>query len=102
MTFKELEAKAAEMAAEIEALKAENAKLKAENATLTEALAAKAAAPSLVASEVLVLIHGLRHNGKVYAPGDLMPFDPAKPPPGCDGLLEGVHYRKERVLSHAP
>lgn len=95
MTFKELEAKAAEMAAEIEALKAENAKL-------TEALAAKAAAPSLVASEVLVLIHGLRHNGKVYAPGDLMPFDPAKPPPGCDGLLEGVHYRKERVLSHAP
>lgn len=94
MTFKELEAKAAEMAAEIEALKAENAKL-------TEALAAKAA-PALVASEVLVLIHGLRHNGKVYAPGDLMPFDPAKPPPGCDGLLEGVHYRKERVLSHAP
>ena len=94
MTFKELEAKCAEMAAEIEALKAENARL-------TDALAAKSAAPAVVASEVLTLIHGLRHNGKAYAAGDLVPFDPTNPPEGCDGLLEGVHYRKERVLSRA-
>lgn len=95
MTFKELEAHAAKLAEEIEALKAENAQLRAD-------LAAKPTAPALVASEVFVLVTGLRHNGKQFAAGDLMPFDPAKPPQGCDGLIEGVHYRKERVLSHAP
>lgn len=94
MTFKELEAKAAELAAEVEALKAENAKLAA-------ALEAKAAGPALVASEVLTLLTGLRHNGRTYAPGDRVPFDPTNPPEGCGGLVEGVHYRKERVLSHA-
>ena len=95
MTFKELEAHAAKLSEEIEALKADNAQLRAD-------LAAKHASPALVANEVLTLIHGLRHDGKMYPPGAVLPFDPTKPPKGCDGLIEGVHYRKERVLSHAP
>lgn len=95
MTFKELEAHAAKIAEENEALKAEIAKLRAE-------LASKASAPAVMADEVFVLVRGLHHDGKLHRAGEFLPFDPANPPKGSEGLVEGVHYRRERILVRAP
>lgn len=110
MNFKELEAYAAKLSEENESLKAANAKLSEENAAsareiakLRSDLAASEAqaAASIVASEVYVLITGLMHDKKILRAGDRLPFDPTNPPKGSEGLIEGQHYRKERVLSHA-
>ena len=45
-----------------------------------------------------MLLVALRHDKKHYPAGALVPFDVAKPPKGSEGLVEGVHYERARVL----
>lgn len=82
--------------ARIEELSAQVVALTAERDALRVAQDAMPPAP---AGELrLVLKTALHWNNKVFPAGALMPFDPANPPPGCNGLVEGVHYHRQRVL----
>lgn len=74
--------------AELDALRAE-----------LSALRATAEAPQLAGEATMVCKIALKHNGVVYPVGAAMPFDPEHPPVGCDGLREGVHYERLRVLA---
>lgn len=80
-----------DLAAEVEALRAKLAKAEAERDSLL-------AAPAPVPMEAWVLKVRLMLDSKVFERGDVLPFDPEKPPKGCDGLVEGVHYERARVL----
>lgn len=81
------------------ALKARVADLEAQVASLSADLdAARSAATRPVGEESPVLLVKLRHDGKEYLPGALVPYDVENPPKGCGGLIEGVHYERARVL----
>lgn len=69
-------------------------KLRAEVASLR----ASAAPPKLSGENAFVLRMPLNHNGVMHPVGAELPFDPANPPKGCDGLREGVHFERARVL----
>lgn len=84
----------AQLAAENEALKAKLAEL--EERLTQPVLTTSDAAPT--SREAWVCKTKVRHNGKEHAAGDLLPFDPEDPPIGCDGLIDGVHYERSRVL----
>lgn len=84
----------AQLAAENEALKTKLAELEA--ALAAPPLTTADAAPTSV--EAWVCKIKVRYNGVTHAAGDLMPFDPTDPPAGCDGLVDGVHYERARVL----
>lgn len=73
-------------------------KLRAEVASLR----ASAAAPKLSGEDAFVLRMPLNHNGVLHPVGAELPFDPANPPKGCDGLREGVHFERARVVRSAP
>ena len=88
----------AELKRSIAARDGEIEKLQAEVANLR----GSAAAPKLSGTEALVLKMPLNHNGVLHPVGAEMPFDPSRPPPGCGGLREGVHYERARVLRAAP
>ena len=86
--------------AEIEAALAESkVALDAALADLDAARAAAAeAAMRPVGEESPVLLVALRHDKKHYPAGALVPFDVAKPPKGSEGLVEGAHHERARVL----
>lgn len=107
--------------AQLKTLAAENKELRAKLdatevalASAREELAARDAAlksaqsvanardTSLRSEEVFVLKTKLSLNGETFARGEPMPFDPKRPPEGCDGLVEGVHYERARILTRAP
>lgn len=69
--------------------------LEAEVASLR---AAPAPAPAVVGELAWVLKVPLNHSGVTYPAGAAVPFDPKAPPEGCDGLVEGKHYERLRVL----
>lgn len=99
MSFKELRA-------EYELARAQNAELAAANATLTKRLADAEAALAHLGSkptgvEAYVLKTRLTHNDVRYEAGAELPFDPKNPPHGCNGLVEGEHYEKARVIVRA-
>lgn len=77
------------LADENAALRARVAELEAEVATMKT---------RAVGEDDFILLVSLRHDGKVYAAGALVPFNPEAPPKGCDGLEEGVHYERARVI----
>lgn len=87
---------------ENDALKARVASLEDEiKALRTERDAAKSAAAAVGAEDAWVLKTRLRHDGRDHVPGDVMPFDPTKPPKGSGGLIEGVHYERARIVVRA-
>lgn len=89
-----------QLAEENAALKSRVADLEAQVAALSADLsAAREAAARPVGEESPVLLARLRYNGVHYEAGALVPFDPENPPPGCGGLVEGVHYHRARVLA---
>jgi hypothetical protein len=54
---------------------------------------------ALVADEErFVLLTAIQHGQQRLEPGALLPWDPAHPPVGCDGLVEGQQYARRRVL----
>jgi hypothetical protein len=57
-----------------------------------------AEAPKPVGDVVWMLRTNLVLNEVSYKPGDEMPFDPKNPPEGCNGLVEGKHYERARVI----
>lgn len=92
-----------QLAEENAALKARLAELDAQVASLTADLdaaraSAQASASRPVGEESPVLLVAMRHDGHHYPAGALVPFDVAKPPKGCEGLVEGVHYERARVV----
>lgn len=99
-----------DLAAEVESLRAQVAQKDAEIASLKADLAASAKASAdlratlaryaerPVGVEAYVLKTRLTHNDVRYEAGAEVPFDPKSPPPGCDGLIEGVHYEQARVV----
>lgn len=66
-----------------------------------DALREQVAAPRAVGVEAYVLKTRLRFNGVAYERGAELPFDPANPPAGASGLIEGQHYERLRVLRAA-
>lgn len=96
-----LEMKLGEREREIESLKLDLAKRDEMIASLRDEvknLRASAEAPRPVGEEAWVVKARLSHNGNRFMPGDEMPFDPKHPPHGCEGLIEGVHYERARVV----
>ena len=93
-----------QLAEENAALKSRVAELETQVASLSADLVAARSAPaapapaSLSSVEAWALLVNLRHNGKAHEAGELVPFDPKNPPKGCDGLVEGVHYERARVI----
>lgn len=80
-----------------------NAAMAARIAEMESLLAAKNAEPvaparPVVSADAWTLLTKLLHNGKEYAVGDVVPFDPTAAPKGCDGLEEGVHFTRSRIL----
>lgn len=68
-----------------------------------ELKALKAAPPTTLAplaegEERWVLKTALQYHDVLHPIGALVPFDPESPPVGCNGLVEGIHYHKQRVL----
>jgi hypothetical protein len=55
-------------------------------------------APKPVGDVVWVLKARMMLNDVEYKPGDELPFDPHNPPAGCNGLVEGRHYDRARVI----
>ena len=81
----------------------ENAALRARvadlEAQLTQAVADRDTLSLMpVGEEHFILLTTLKHDGKTYAPGALMPFNPEAPPKGSEGLVEGVVYERARVI----
>ena len=90
----ELTRENAELKRNLVARDSEIEKLRAE----VTALRASAGAPKLSGDNALVLKMPLNHNGTLYPIGAEVPFNPADPPKGCDGLREGVHFERARVI----
>lgn len=84
---------------ELADLKGRNAQLEGRVKELEGQLAAATrraeanAKPVEMAARKQVLLTALAHDGTHYPAGALMPFDALSPPPGCDGLLEGTHWK---------
>ena len=93
-----------ELIAERDALRAGVAERDQRIASLVEEVALLRGvvdAPKPVGEDVWVLKTRLMCNDVEYQKGDAMPFDPKNPPPGCDGLIEGRHYERARVIVRA-
>lgn len=78
-----------QLADELAAARARIADLEAEVAALKT---------RAIGEDDFVLLTSLRFEGRVYEAGALMPFNPEAPPAGCDGLVEGIHYERARVI----
>lgn len=90
-----------EMSREIDTLRAGIAERDVRLAAQAEEIAllrGVAEAPKVSGDEVYVLRTKLTLNDVTYPKGAEMPFDPRNPPPGCNGLVEGKHYERARVI----
>lgn len=63
-----------------------------------DALRARAAAPKVEhvghAPGTPYALTRMVDGATAIEPGDVLPFDPANPPAGFSGFVEGVHYRR--------